>query len=83
MAIEVRLFALLKEKAGTESFSLSWQNFQTIGDVMAVIEKQHPQLAQSHSIISFARNGEYARAEDPISDGDELALIPPIAGGRG
>jgi molybdopterin converting factor small subunit len=31
--------------------------------------------------VRLARNEEFARDEDPISDGDVIALIPPVAGG--
>jgi molybdopterin converting factor small subunit len=31
--------------------------------------------------LAFAVNGEYARGEDPVSEGDEVAVLPPVSGG--
>ncbi len=41
----------------------------------------YPVLATRPSSIRFARNGAYADIDDRLADGDELALIPPVAGG--
>ena len=40
-----------------------------------------PALAISRESIRFARNRSYAAADDLLADGDELVLIPPVAGG--
>ena len=43
----------------------------------------HPDLATAGDSIRFARNGVYAGRDERLMDGDELALIPPVAGGAG
>jgi molybdopterin synthase catalytic subunit len=40
-----------------------------------------PVLAPGRSAVRFARNGAYADPEEPLADGDELAIIPPVSGG--
>ena len=40
-----------------------------------------PVLAPGRPSMRFARNGDYADADDALADGDELAFIPPVSGG--
>ena len=42
---------------------------------------EHPALAPYQSSVRLAINGAYAAWDDPIHDGDEVAIIPPVAGG--
>lgn len=53
----------------------------TVADVAARVAKLHPALEGRLESVRWARNHEFARREDPIADGDEIALIPPVAGG--
>jgi molybdopterin synthase catalytic subunit len=41
----------------------------------------HPALGAGETSVRFARNGVYAEPSDPLRDGDQLAVIPPVAGG--
>jgi MoaE-MoaD fusion protein len=41
----------------------------------------HPQLDRSSEVVRFARNGEYAPPTEQLHDGDQLVIIPPVAGG--
>jgi len=42
---------------------------------------RHPELDAYRPIVRVAVNGVYAAASDPVAAGDEVALIPPVAGG--
>ena len=46
-----------------------------------MISNESPALAPQRDHVRFALNREYAGADQALSDGDELALIPPVAGG--
>ena len=46
-----------------------------------LLGEQHPALLRVP--VAFAVNQDYARAETVLSDGDEVAFIPPISGGSG
>jgi len=53
----------------------------TIRDVWNAIEAAHPGVAQYASSLSCARNEDYARMQEPVTDGDEIAFLPPVSGG--
>jgi molybdopterin converting factor subunit 1 len=76
----VRLFASYREVAGRGHFDLELPAGATVGDAIARITKAHPLIGQSRQVV-MARNREYVRAEEPLAEGDELALIPPVSGG--
>ena len=40
-----------------------------------------PVIAGAEGVVRFARNGTYVQTDEPLADGDELAVIPPVAGG--
>lgn len=54
----------------------------TVADLCAALAEQVPALAPLMNIVRVAVNQTFARPEDPVSEGDELALIPPVSGGR-
>ena len=53
----------------------------TVADAWQALAAQTPALAAQREHVRFARNREYVGADQPLSDGDELAFIPPVAGG--
>src|SRR3989475_9888871 len=42
--------------------------------------KEHPLIAEGRQVV-IARNRDYVGVDEPLADGDELALIPPVSGG--
>ncbi len=81
MLIRVRLFAILHERAGWRERDLELPSGSSIEDAWQQMVADSPALESSRSSVRFARNRQYAAADDPLSDGDELVLIPPVAGG--
>jgi molybdopterin synthase catalytic subunit/molybdopterin converting factor small subunit len=53
----------------------------TIEVAWSALVERFPVLAPGRPAVRFARNGEYADPETPLTDGDELAIIPPVSGG--
>ncbi len=82
MRVKVRLFAVLREAAGKDELDLEFSGAETVAAAMEQIYRQVPALQRYEAIVTPAVNGEYASPEDTLRDGDELALIPPIAGGN-
>lgn len=74
--ITVRLFAGLRERAGTGRRELELPDGATLADVWAAID-----LGPEPRGLLYAVNRVYADAAQPLSDGDEVALIPPVSGG--
>jgi molybdopterin converting factor subunit 1 len=79
--IRVRLFALLREKAGTGEADLSLPDGATVGAAAEAVAARFPAVRDAASRAMYAVNQEYATAATVLRDGDELALIPPVSGG--
>jgi molybdopterin synthase catalytic subunit len=82
MTVSVRLFAILRERAGRDSVEIELPEGATVGDAFARLAET-PGLAElvERMPLRMAVNREYAGADAPIAPGDELAVIPPISGG--
>ena len=80
MRVLVRLFASYREAAGRGQFELDVPDGARVRDVLARILAEHP-LLRSHREIVAARNREYVGLDEPVAEGDEVALIPPVSGG--
>src|SRR5437764_3165694 len=76
MLVTVRLFAMLRERAGTGELELDLPEGARVGDALAAVSD----LADGLPLV-MAVNRRYAQSEEPLSAGDELALIPPVSGG--
>ena len=81
LRIRIRLFALQRELAGTRQLDVHLQAPATIADAWAALAQLHPVLAPGAASVRYARNGVYASADEPLEDGDEVAMIPPVSGG--
>jgi molybdopterin synthase catalytic subunit len=81
MRVSIRLFAMQREQLGWKQRTIELADDATIGDAWERLVGDHPTLGPAGSSIRFARNGVYADRRDRLADGDELALIPPVAGG--
>jgi molybdopterin synthase catalytic subunit len=80
MNVRVRLFASAREAAGVGHLLLELPNGQAVRDAIAAITTLHPQVGDIRQMV-IAKNREYVGLEEPLADGDELALIPPVSGG--
>lgn len=79
--VRVRLFAVQRELAGQREVALELTPPATIEDAWDALVAMFPVLAPGRPAIRFARNATYAPAVEPLSDGDEVAMIPPVSGG--
>jgi len=84
VTVQVRLFAVLRELAGSESIEVEVAEGATVADVLRELSERPP-LAEllDRLPVRMAVNRSYADPETLLSAGDELALIPPISGGAG
>ncbi|WP_035351047.1 MoaD/ThiS family protein [Edaphobacter aggregans] len=78
MRVQVLYFGVLKESFGRESEQVELAERACVGDLMALYEERCAGWMRS---IAVAVNREYARPEDVLRDGDEVALLPPVSGG--
>ncbi len=80
MKIEVLLFASYREKAGVGRLALALGDGATVGDMAEAMRARFPGLPEPERIV-VAVNNEYQEHDFVLSDGDEVALIPPVSGG--
>jgi len=79
--VTVRLFARLRDIAGASELARDLAPGATIGDVWRQLAVEFPELASYERSISTAINADYARMDQAIGDGDEIAFLPPVSGG--
>ena len=82
MEVELRLFAILRERAGTDRVTVDLDDGATVADAIAAAGRR-PELAEliERMPIRVALNREYVDGTAAVAAGDELALIPPVSGG--
>lgn len=81
VTIRLRYLARYAELLGVESEELELSKGLTVGDVVAAVREKHPAAADLPAKPLCAVNFRQARWGDPVSAGDEVALLPPVAGG--
>ncbi|MHB1628060.1 MAG: molybdenum cofactor biosynthesis protein [Bacilli bacterium] len=84
MRVTVRLFAAAAEAAGFRRLEMEWPDGQEVrlADVRTRLADSCPSLQALLSRAWFARGQEYATLETRVEDGDDIAVIPPVSGGR-
>jgi molybdopterin synthase catalytic subunit len=82
MTVTVRLFAILRERAGRDSVEIELPEGATVDDAFERLAAA-PGLGElvGRMPLRMAVNREYASGGATIAPGDELAVIPPISGG--
>ena len=82
MEVEVRLFAVFRERAGRDRLTLELPDGADVGAALESLGRR-PELAELIAAmpVRAAVNREYVGDDAPLADGDELALIPPVSGG--
>ena len=81
MHITVRLFASHREAAGVSEIVVDLPADARAVDAFATCRRTHPGLPPPGAGIAFAVNRELAKADTKLRDGDEVAVLPPVAGG--
>lgn len=80
--VTVLYFAVAREAAGTDSETLP-EAPASVAALREVLAARHPALARVLPRCRLAVEQEFARDEDPVPDGAEVAVIPPVSGGSG
>ena len=79
--ITVKLFASAREQAGEPFVRLPASPGLTVGKLRAELGKAHPSLIPILDKAAFAVNRRYVTDAEPLTPEDEVAVIPPVAGG--
>jgi MoaE-MoaD fusion protein len=81
MRVRVRYFALQREQLGRREEALELPDRATVADAWRQLVAANPVLDGANGFVRFARNGAYVESAERLADSDELAIIPPVAGG--
>ncbi len=82
MTVTVRLFALLRERAGRDSIEVELDEGATVAEALDRLSAR-PELGDllERIPVRMAVNRDYAEPDTRLAPGDELALVPPVSGG--
>ena len=83
MHITVKLFALIREKAGADTLALDLPPGADLQQLVEAIRHQQPALEPYLDNMRFSLDMDFVDAETTLQDGDEVVLIPPVSGGYG
>jgi molybdopterin synthase catalytic subunit len=83
MHVQARFFAAHRERIGTSNLAVELPDGATVGELVERIAQQFPELRPLLGASRFAVNREYAPSTSVLQNGDEVAFVPPVAGGSG
>jgi molybdopterin synthase catalytic subunit len=82
MEIEIRLFATLKDRAGSDRIRVILPtNPTTVAVLLDAVGADYPAIAPALRSALVAVNRAFAGSETPVGAGDEVAIFPPVSGG--
>lgn len=81
MRIRLLAFASAGEALGRSELEISLPNGSRVADLRRYLDREHPEIRPLWSRLAIAVGGELASPETPLSEGAEVALLPPVSGG--
>ena len=81
MRVTIRLFARLRDLAGSGELVRDVPHPATVQTVWRALVAEMPALGEYERTMSVAVNADYSRMTAAVSDGDEVAFLPPVSGG--
>lgn len=81
MRCHILLFAQLADMVDQRRIVIDLPEKANAGDALLALSRQHPAIAAHVETVALALNDAYCPAGTPLTDGDTLALIPPVSGG--
>lgn len=82
MKIRVRLFASVRDIVGRREVVLDLPEGITAAELLHRFARDHPRLQGLAPSLLLAVNREYVKGAQVLKEGDEVAFIPPVSGGR-
>lgn len=81
MKIKVLFFASCRDLVGTGEKEITLDDGATMADLISEIASEHARFIEMAPSLMVSANQEYVEREHVLSDGDEVAFIPPVSGG--
>lgn len=83
MNVHVRYFAVFRERLRRDDERVELPDGADAAALLALLEARHPAIVALRGRYRLAVNHEFTDPARRLRDGDEVALIPPVAGGAG
>lgn len=80
--VRVLLFAQFRELLGGRVQELAVPMGTTSAELLAQVAAGHPRLEALQRVTRFIVNNEFVAGDHLLSAGDEIAFVPPVAGGQ-
>ena len=81
MRVRIRLFARLRDLTGQSELSRDVPEGSSAREVWRLLAAEFPALNAYEASVSAAVNEDYAKMTTRLTDGDEVAFLPPVSGG--
>lgn len=81
MKVKVRLFAILREKTGVDRLEIIIDKNTDVSTIIREIGSRFPVIKGFLSKCAVAVNGRIVDLKENLTEGDEVAILPPVSGG--
>ena len=81
MRVTIRLFARLRDLAGSAELVRDVPDPATVQTVWTTLVGEMPTLREYERTMSVAVNADYSKMSASVREGDEVAFLPPVSGG--
>ena len=81
MTVKVKLFAILRERAGAAEVTKEIKEGSTVADLWSILEQDYPKLAVPGIRLLYAVNRDYVKPDCVLNHFDEVVFVPPVSGG--
>lgn len=82
MRVKILFFATLRDRAGVKSLELEIPEGMTVRELKDKISSDYPNLKPSMETVLISVNKDYAFDEAILPAGAEIAMFPPVSGGK-
>lgn len=82
MLVTVRLSAAFAQRIGAPRITMTLDRPATVASALDQLIERYPALATHVPLAVAVVHGEIVMREQPLRDGDDLALLAPVAGGE-
>jgi molybdopterin synthase catalytic subunit len=83
MQVHVKLFGSVREATGVKELSVELEDGARVSDLRDLLARDHPIFGQLGDRLAASVNFDVAPLHTTLAEGDEVAFLPPVAGGAG
>lgn len=81
MKVRAEFYSRLKEIVGAPALDISLPENATVNDLLDQLKERYPQLRDFEKSTLFGAGVEFVDRNHPLSEGETIAIMPPVQGG--